>query len=75
MRKRRINNMVMKIKDIRKLTSEQRKSRLDQYRREYMNVKAQLSSGGSIDDPGKISELKRTIARLLTIQKEEEQNK
>ena len=34
--------MVMKIKDIRKLTSEQRKSRLDQYRREYMNVKAQL---------------------------------
>ncbi|NDB54622.1 hypothetical protein EB169_02215 [archaeon] len=49
MRKRRVNNMVMKIKDIRKLTSEQRKSRLDQYRREYMNVKAQLSSGGSID--------------------------
>lgn len=64
--------MVMNIKEIRRLSPDQRKARLEQYRRELMDVKSQLSSGGSIDDPGQIKDLKRTIARLLTLEREEE---
>jgi len=64
--------MVMKLREIRKLTAEQREARLDQYRRELMDIRSQLSSGGSIEDPGRIKDLKRTISRLLTIKREEE---
>jgi len=62
----------MKIKDIRRLDADQRRARLAQYRREYMDIKAQLASGGSIDDPGRISEIKKTIAQLHTLAREDE---
>ena len=64
--------MVMKLKEIRKLTDDQRKARLVQYRKDLMDYRAQLSSGGSIDDPGRIKDIKRAIARLLTIEREAE---
>ena len=57
--------------EIRKLRPEQRESRLLQYRRELMDMYSQLSAGGSIEDPGRIKSLKKTIARLLTINNEE----
>ena len=62
----------MTLKEIRKLTVEQRKARLLQYRKDLMDIRSQLSSGGSIDDPGKIKDLKRAIARLMTIEREGE---
>lgn len=58
---------IMKMKEIRKLRPEQRESRLLQYRRELMDVYSQLSAGGSIEDPSRIKQLKKTIARLLTV--------
>lgn len=64
--------MVMKMKEIRSLSADQRASRLVQYRQQLMELKSQLSAGGSIDDPGKIKGIKKTIARLETIKREEE---
>ena len=61
---------IMKMREMRKLRPEQRESRLLQYRRELMDMYSQLSAGGSIEDPGKIKELRKTIARLLTISNE-----
>lgn len=62
---------IMRMKEIRKLRPEQRESRLHQYRRELMDVYSQLSAGGSIEDPSKIKQLKKTIARLLTVNNEQ----
>ena len=58
---------IMRMSEIRKLRPEQRDSRLLQYRRELMDMYSQLSAGGSIEDPGRIKLLKKTIARLLTV--------
>lgn len=58
---------IMRMSEIRKLRPEQRESRLLQYRRELMDMYSQLSAGGSIEDPGRIKLLKKTIARLLTV--------
>ena len=62
---------IIRMSEIRKLRPEQRESRLLQYRRELMDMYSQLSAGGSIEDPGRIKSLKKTIARLLTINNEE----
>ena len=61
---------IMRMSEIRKLRPEQRDSRLAQYRRELMDMYSQLSAGGSIEDPGRIKLLKKTIARLLTVNNE-----
>ena len=60
------------MKEIRKLRPEQREARLLQYRRELMDVYSQLSAGGSIEDPSRIKQLKKTIARLLTVNNEQQ---
>lgn len=62
----------MKIKDVRRLNPKQREARLVQARKDLMDSKSQLSAGGSIDNPGKIKYLRRSIARLLTVKAEEE---
>jgi len=64
--------MVETMKEIRNLNPDQRKAKLEQYRSKLMHVKAMLSSGGSIDDPGQIKDIKRTIARLMTLEREAE---
>ena len=63
---------ILRMKEIRKYRPEQRESRLQQYRKELMDVYSQLSAGGSIEDPSRIKQLKKTIARLLTVNNEKE---
>ena len=58
------------MREIRKLRPEQRETQLLQYRRELMDMYSQLSAGGSIEDPGRIKTLRKTIARLLTVSNE-----
>ena len=58
------------MREIRELKPEQRETQLLQYRRELMDMYSQLSAGGSIEDPGRIKQLRQTIARLLTVSNE-----
>lgn len=59
----------MKSKEIRALTKEEIKSRLSEFRKELMkeNMKRAM---GTPTKPKKIREIKRNLARLLTISKE-----
>ncbi|MCH8907165.1 MAG: 50S ribosomal protein L29 [Candidatus Heimdallarchaeota archaeon] len=62
---------IMRTSEIRRLDPQQRQNRLDRYRKDLMTTRSQLSAGGSIDNPSRIRDLKKTIARILTIQNEE----
>ncbi len=62
--------MSLKPKDIRKMSSEERMQKLAELRRELMRLKMQARIG-TIDNPGKIRAIRRTIARILTIENEE----
>jgi len=64
--------MVKTIKELRRLDPSQLDNELQKHRKDLMDMKSMLSSGGSIDDPGKVKEIKRTIARIMTMQREEE---
>ena len=61
----------MKAKDIRQLTSEERKEKLKELKEELMHERGVSAMGGSPPSPGKIRQLRTSIARLLTIMREE----
>ncbi|MEE9540970.1 MAG: 50S ribosomal protein L29 [Candidatus Thorarchaeota archaeon] len=59
-------------KDIRKLTPAERQKKMDELFNELTSVRIQIATGGGSENPYKIRAIKRAIARILTIQKEEE---
>jgi len=63
--------MVLKAKEIRAFTPEERKEKLDELKRELMHERGVAAMGGSPPSPGKIRQLRTSIARLLTIMREE----
>jgi large subunit ribosomal protein L29 len=63
--------MVLKAKEIRAFTPEERKDKLLELKRELMHERGVAAMGGSPPSPGKIRQLRTSIARLLTIMREE----
>jgi large subunit ribosomal protein L29 len=63
--------MVLKAKEIRGLSAEDRQKKLHELREELMHERGLSAMGGSTPSPGKIRQLRMSIARLLTIMREE----
>ncbi|KAA0000572.1 MAG: 50S ribosomal protein L29 [Thermoplasmata archaeon] len=61
----------MKVKEIREMSREERMEKLKELRNELMEEYGRASMGGSPPSPGRIRWLRRNVARLLTIMKEE----
>jgi large subunit ribosomal protein L29 len=62
---------ILRLKDIRDMSSEKRKEKITEFRTELARLKTMVAAGGSIDNPAQIRELRKTIARILTIEAEE----
>ncbi len=63
--------MVLKAKEIREYTKEERSEKLEELKRELMHERGVAAMGGSPPSPGKIRQLRTSIARMLTIMHEE----
>ncbi len=63
---------VLRAKEARKMSNEELDKRLSELRLELAKERAQAKVGGSVKNPGRIKELRRAIARILTIKKERE---
>lgn len=63
---------ILRMSQIREMSREDREKRLEEFRTELSKVNTMIQAGGSIDNPGKVKALKRTIARVLTVMREEE---
>lgn len=63
---------ILRLKDIRDMSSEQRKEKINELRTELARLKTMVEAGGSIDNPTQIREIRKTIARLLTVESEKE---
>ncbi len=61
---------ILRAKNIRDMRSEDRVKKLKELKLELFKEKGKIDVGGVSDNPGKIRELRRTIARILTIDKE-----
>jgi large subunit ribosomal protein L29 len=61
---------ILRTKEIRDMTSHERVDELEKVRSELIRERALASAGGAPDNPGRIGELRRTVARIKTIQNE-----
>ena len=58
-------------KDIRKLTPTERQKKIEELYNELASVRIQHATGGGTENPYKARNIKKTIARIKTIQHEE----
>ena len=62
----------LKIADIRNMTAEERNEKLKELRNELMHERGVSAMGCAPSSPGIIRSIRTSIARILTVQKEEE---
>ena len=62
---------ILRTKDIRAMSSEDRKKKVMELRTELLRLKTLVKAGVSIENPARVRELRKAIARVLTIENEE----
>lgn len=62
---------ILRLDEIRKMSASEREAKLEELRAEIMRLRTKVKAGGSIENPSRVREIKRTIARILTIEREE----
>ncbi|WP_435063229.1 50S ribosomal protein L29 [Halobaculum sp. EA56] len=62
---------ILHVQEIRDMTPAERAAELEELETELLNAKAVQAAGGAPENPGRVGELKRTIARIKTVQREE----
>ncbi len=63
--------MVLKAKEIRGMSADDRQKKLRELREDLMHERGMSAMGGSTPSPGKIRQLRMSIARILTVMREE----
>jgi large subunit ribosomal protein L29 len=62
---------IIRLKEIRKMSSEDRTKKLSELRTELSRLKTMISAGGAVENSTRIRELRKTIARILTVENEQ----
>ena len=62
---------ILRVKEIRDMSSEERTKRLNELRTELLRLKTMVKAGGTVENPSQIRELRKTIARIMTIEHEQ----
>ncbi len=58
---------ILRYKDIQKLSKKELSGKKLELKKELMRLRSQSASGTSPENPGRISEIRRTLARISTI--------
>jgi len=61
---------VLRIKDIRSMSPEERQKKIAELQTELVRLKTLVKAGGALEDPARMREIRRAVARLLTIENE-----
>ncbi|MEE8168014.1 MAG: 50S ribosomal protein L29 [Candidatus Hydrothermarchaeales archaeon] len=59
---------ILRSEEIRELTQDEMQDKVFELRNELLRERSKVASGGVPENPGRIKEIKRTIARILTIE-------
>lgn len=61
---------ILRSEAIRDLSEEEMAGKLTELRKELLKERSMIASGGASENPGRIREIRRTVARILTIRGE-----
>jgi large subunit ribosomal protein L29 len=64
--------MTLRPRDIRRLTAAEREKKLEELYNELSSIRIQTATGGGTENPYRSKNVRKSIARILTIQREEE---
>ena len=59
---------ILRKRELKQLLPEEREKKLAELRTELVKLRTSVKSGGNVDNVGRVRQLKRTIARLLTVE-------
>jgi large subunit ribosomal protein L29 len=62
---------ILRLKEIRDMPPEERIKKLGEFKTEVLRLKTMIRAGGTVENTSRIRELRRTIARMLTIENEQ----
>jgi large subunit ribosomal protein L29 len=62
---------ILRLKDIKNMSPQDRTAKLSDLRTELARLKTMVRAGGAVENPARIRELRKTIAKLLTIEHED----
>jgi large subunit ribosomal protein L29 len=62
---------ILRLKEIRDMSPSDRTKRLGDLRTELLRLRTMIRAGGTVENPARVRELRRTIARILTIESEQ----
>ncbi len=64
--------MVLHPEEIRKMSEAEREKQLTELRAELLQIQGSIGMAGTPENPGKIRAIRKSIARLLTVIREDE---
>ena len=59
---------ILRKRELNQMLPEERRKKVIELRAELTTIRTPVKSGGTVDNPARIRELRKTIARLLTAQ-------
>jgi len=59
---------ILRKRELKQMLPEERDKKLTELRTELVRLRTMVASGGTVENPGRIREIRRTIARLLTVE-------
>jgi large subunit ribosomal protein L29 len=62
---------ILRLKDIKDMSAEERAKKVSELRTELARLKTMIKAGGAVENPARIRELRKTVARILTIENED----
>ncbi len=57
---------ILKKREIKQMLPEERRKKITELRAELTTIRTSVKSGGTVENPARIRELRRTVAKLLT---------
>lgn len=62
---------ILRLRDIRGMSTEERDKKISELRAELARLKTMVRAGGAVENPARIRELRKAIAKILTIENED----
>jgi large subunit ribosomal protein L29 len=57
---------ILRKREMKQMLPEERKKKITELRAELTTIRTSVKSGGTVENPSRVKELRRTVARLLT---------